>query len=171
MKINSPFRFSLKFIVLFVILAAAFEISRGTAFGRLVIDGLILSPTVALLNDSSRDRVTLEGHTIVSGASRMRVVRGCEGVELFLLLLAAIFAYPASLSHQAKGLFFGFLLAYGLSVGRLIVLDDTLRYAPAAWELMHGLIMPLLPVAVLGVYFQRWSTGTLPGPVREASET
>jgi exosortase family protein XrtM len=155
---GKPLRFSVIFLLLFGVLAGGFEASRGTAFEHVAVVDLILVPTVALINVvTPQDHVELRGRTLVSGGAQLHVTRGCEGVELLLLLTAAIAAFPARLGHKAQGWLIGFVLAYVLSVARLMILDYTLRYAPGAWEAMHGLIMPLVPVCGLALYFQRWS--------------
>lgn len=154
----SPLRFGLTFLLLFALLAGAFEASRGSVFERFVVEGLILAPTVGLINAiTPRDPVRLAGRTLVSGTTKLHVTRGCEGIELLLLLFAAIAAFPAYVMQRVRGLLFGSLLAYLLSIARLVALDFTLRYASGAWEAMHGLIMPLLPVIVMTLYFLRWS--------------
>jgi len=160
-------RFCLKFAAFLVVLLAAFETSRGTAFERFVVDDAILAPTAALLDTlAPSDRAALNGRTIVWGGAQLRVTRGCEGVELFLLLAGAVAAFPATLERRFKGLLVGFALAYLLSIARLLILAATLRYSPGVWESMHGLIMPLAPVLALALYFLRWSGATAVPAVR-----
>lgn len=158
---TTPLRFGLKFIIGFAILMGAFEASRGTAFEKFLVEDLILMPTAHLINAITPDEhVTLVGRTLSSPVSNLRVTRGCEGVEMFLLLIAAILAFPASRKYRALGLFFGAALAYALSVSRLMALHYILRYSPHAWEALHGLILPLGPIVLMALYFLRWSDGT-----------
>jgi exosortase family protein XrtM len=153
-------RFAVKFVVFFAVLAGAFEASRGTAFEIFIVEDLILLPTTALINTVTPDEhVELAGRTIASPGANLRVTRGCEGVEMFLLLAAGIAAFPASLRRRVQGLLFGATLAYLLSVARLMALHYILRYSPTAWEALHGLILPLGPIIVIALYFMRWSAG------------
>jgi exosortase/archaeosortase family protein len=158
---SSNFRtliFGIKFAVIFAVLMGGFEASRGTAVERFLVEDFILQPTAALIRViDANDNVQVVGRTLKSNGSRLRVVRGCEGVEIFLLLAAAILAYPASWAARARGLGSGFLLAYALSVGRLIALHFTLRYAPNAWEYLHGFVLPLGPIFLTMVYFMAWT--------------
>lgn len=166
MKMSAPLKFGVKFVLVFFVLAAAFEASRGSRVEHFVVVDLILVPTTDLINVvTPRDPVELTGRTFVTPTTRMHVTRGCEGIELFLLLAAALAAFPARLMHKAGGLLVGSVLAYVLSVTRLMVLDYTLRYVPRGWEAMHGLIMPLVPVIVMALYFLRW-TGKSNAPRR-----
>jgi exosortase family protein XrtM len=154
----TPLKFAVRFLVAFAIFMGAFEASRGTEFERFLIEDLILAPTTAIINVVSPDEhVVLIGRTISSAGSKLRVTRGCEGVEMFLMLIAAIAAFPASLKRRVQGLLFGSVLAYVLSVARLIALHYILRYSPTAWEALHGLIMPLAPIIVMALYFMHWS--------------
>jgi exosortase/archaeosortase family protein len=157
-----PLRFGLKFVIGFAILMGAFEASRGSAFERFLVEDLILVPTTYLINTvTPNEHVKLVGRTLVSpgGTSSLRVTRGCEGIEMFLLLIAAILAFPATLGQRARGLLAGAMLAYGLSVARLMALHYVLRHSPSAWEALHGLILPLGPIVLMALFFLRWSAG------------
>jgi exosortase family protein XrtM len=162
MMMTTPLRFGIKFLIGFAILMGLFEASRGSAFERLLVEDFILVPTTYLINTvTPHEHVKLVGRTLVSpaGESSLRVTRGCEGIEMFLLLIAAILAFPATLEQRARGLLVGAMLAYGLSVTRLMALHYILRYSSSAWEALHGLILPLGPVVLMALFFMRWSTG------------
>lgn len=152
-------KFALKFIVVFALLTGGFEASRGTGFERFVVETGILVPTTRLINVlTPQEHVTLIGRTIASpDGSRLRVTRGCEGIEMFLLLVAAILAFPASSRRRVQGLLVGSVLAYALSLIRLALLHYVLRYSPNAWEALHGLVLPLGPVLIMVLYFLYWS--------------
>jgi exosortase family protein XrtM len=155
----SPLRFGLTFLVTFAILMGSFEASRGTAFERVFVEDLILAPTCALIHAATPgDQVTRVDRTLVSPGANLHVTRGCEGVEMFLLLMAGIVAFPAPRKRRIQGLLLGSLLAYVLSVARLMALHYTLRYSPGGWEALHGLILPLGPVILMALFFMRWTS-------------
>jgi len=155
----TPLRFAVRFVLGFAVLLAAFEASRGTAFERFVVEGLILHPAALVINLlHPTEHVQLIGRTLAFDAgAALRVTRGCEGIEMFLLLIAAILAFPASWQRRAQGLLVGSLLAYVLSIIRLTLLCLILRYSPTLWEALHGLVLPLGPIVLLAIYFARWS--------------
>ena len=156
---SQPLRFALRFLIAFAVLAGAFEASRGTVFERFVVEDAILVPTVASLNSlTPGERVELQGRTIMTPSSRLHVTRGCEGVEMFLLLAAAILAFPASLKRRVQGFLVGAGLAYVLAVVRLALLDFVLRYLPGWWGTLHGLVLPLGPIIILALFFLHWSS-------------
>src|SRR5271165_556726 len=102
---------------MFTVLLAAFETARGTAFERFLVEDLIMNPTTALINlVTPGDHVHLKDRTIVSPGANLHVTRGCEGIEMFLLLIAGIAAFPAGNKRRVAGLLTGAALAYVLSV-------------------------------------------------------
>jgi exosortase family protein XrtM len=139
----------------------SFEASRGTAFERFIVEDLILLPTKSLINTlTPQEHVALVGRAVVSPGANLRVTRGCEGVEMFLMLAAGILAFPATFKQRVRGLLLGSLLAYALSVGRLMSLHYVLRYSPNAWEALHGLVLPLGPIILMALFFMRWSAAS-----------
>jgi exosortase/archaeosortase family protein len=164
-----PLAFGLRFLVLFGVLAGGLEACRGTAFERWLVEDAILVPTVRLINAATpAERAVLVGRTIdAAGGPGLHVTRGCEGIELFLMLVAAIAAFPASLARRVQGLVLGSLLAYLLSVARLMALYYTLVHSPGAWEALHGLILPLGPVVLMALYFLRWSSAIPASPTAQ----
>ena len=156
----SPLRFALIFLLGFAFLMGSFEATRGTAFERFLVETLILEPTTGLINTiTPGEHVQLVGRVLMSPeGSSLRVTRGCEGIEIFLMLIAAILAYPASWQRRTQGLLWGSLLAYVLSVTRLMLLHYILRYSPTLWEALHGFVLPLGPIVLMALFFLRWSS-------------
>jgi exosortase family protein XrtM len=155
---TAPLRFAIKLVVGFAVLMGVFEASRGTAFERFLVEDLILVPTTRLINAvTPQEHVELAGRTLASAGANLRVTRGCEGVEMFLMLVAGILAFPASWKRRAQGLVVGSILVYVLSLARLMALHYILRYSPGAWEALHGLVLPLGPLALIALYFTHWT--------------
>jgi exosortase family protein XrtM len=154
----TPLRFGIRFIIGFAALMGAFEASRNTAFEHFLVVDAILMPTTHLIDTlTPSEHVKLIDRTIASPGSSLRITRGCEGIEMFILLTAAIVAFPASLKSRLRGLFYGAILAYVLSISRLVGLHYALRYSPGVWETLHGLVAPLGPIVLLALFFMHWS--------------
>jgi exosortase family protein XrtM len=166
-----PLRFALAFVALSVLLIGGFEALRGTAVERFLVETLILKPTTALINVMTpSEPAQLIGRKLVSArGNTLNVTRGCEGIEMFLLLLAALLAFPASARQRLQGLVWGSLIAYALSLTRLLLLHYTLSYRPALWEALHGLVLPLGPIAVLALYFMHWTAASSAAHARHAA--
>jgi exosortase family protein XrtM len=167
----TPLRFALAFLMLSVLLIGGFEVLRGTAVERFLVETLILKPTTSLINVvTPSEHAALIGRKLVSArGATLNVTRGCEGIEMFLLLLAALLAFPASGRQRLHGLLWGSLIAYALSLTRLLLLHYTLTYRPALWEALHGLILPLGPIVVLALYFMHWTAATSAAASRHAT--
>jgi exosortase family protein XrtM len=162
-----PLRFGLKFVIGFALLTGAFEASRGSSVEKFLVEDIILVPATYLINAATPgEHVVLVGRTISSAGSNLRVTRGCEGIEMFILLAAAIMSFPAGLKRRAQGLLMGAALAYVLSVSRLMLLHYILRYSPTAWEALHGLVLPLGPIILMALYFMWWTAAALPAQPR-----
>ncbi len=159
-KANSTLRFALIFLVVFGVLMASFEFSRGTSFEQWVVEDGVVAPATALINliNPNEGAVRIE-RTIASPTSRLHVTRGCEGIEMILMLAAAVIAFPASWRRRLGGIVIGSVLAYGLGLLRLVALYFVLRYSPTAWEALHGLVLPLAPIILIACYFLYWSGG------------
>jgi exosortase family protein XrtM len=169
-RATAPLRFALTFTLCFAALFGGFEASRGSAFERFVVEDLILVPTTALIDRITPDEHAelTSGRVIASPGANLHVTRGCEGIEMFLLLVSGIVAFPASARRRAQGLLLGSLLAYTLSISRLMALHYILHYSPAAWEALHGLVLPLAPIILMGLFFMDWS-GRAVQPARARS--
>jgi exosortase family protein XrtM len=155
---TSPLRFGIRFAIGFALLMGAFEASRNSAFEHFLVVDAILVPTTHLIDAlTPSEHIQLIDRTIASPGSSLRITRGCEGIEMFILLTAAILAFPASFKSRLQGLFYGAILAYVLSISRLVALHYALRYSPGTWETLHGLVAPLGPIVLMGLFFMRWS--------------
>jgi exosortase family protein XrtM len=167
---RSTLRFALLFLAYFGVLMGAFEASRGTVAEAFAVEGLFLMPTVSLINRiTPAEGVRVEGRALRSPHVDLRIIRGCEGVETVLMLVAAVLAFPATVRRRFTGVLVGGSLAYGLSLARILLLYYSLRYSHATYAAVHGLLAPLLPIAFIGLYFSAWSANDGRRPATEAS--
>lgn len=123
-----------------------------------VSDWLVAAPaayTLAALFPA--DAVVVDANTINSRAVRLNILPGCEGTELYVLLLAGVIAFPSGLRSRAWGLLLGLSLAFLLNQVRVVVLYVTVRDLPAWFGLVHAHLAPTALVIALGIYFTLWS--------------
>jgi exosortase family protein XrtM len=167
----TPLRFAIAFLALSLLLIGGFEALRGSAVERFLVETLILKPTTALIDLlTPAEHVQLIGRKLVCAhGPTLNVTRGCEGIEMFLLLFAAVLAFPASGRLRLQGLLWGSLLAYALSIIRLMLLHYVLVQSPALWQALHGLVLPLGPIVLLGLYFLHWTAGASQATPRHAT--
>lgn len=155
----TPWQFGCKFALFFTVLFLVWEGARGSRFEGLLMHDLVLAPTANLINMMApSEAVRVEAHRLVTSSSALRITRGCEGIEMLLLLTAGLLAFPATLKHRVRGFLIGLAIVYFLTIARIVLLHFALRYSPNAWDMLHGLVLPLSPVLLVALYFLRWST-------------
>lgn len=149
-------RFVLLFAVLFGVLQLALVWTRAP-----IADWLVAAPAGwALAHALPDDRVAVRANEIRSARVRLNVLPGCEGTELFFLLLAGVIAFPTSWRAKLAGLALGLPLVFALNIVRVAALYVTVRDFPAQFGLMHGYVAPTAFVALLGVFFSCWTACT-----------
>lgn len=108
----------------------------------------------------------IDPNTIVTGPTLMdpvsrfgvTIVAGCNGVEATIMLLAAMVAYPASLTAKAWGLVIGTIAVQGLNLVRVVSLYFIGRWSMPAFEFAHlyaWQVLILLDVLVVWLLWLR----------------
>ncbi len=86
---------------------------------------------------------------------------GCNGVEAFVVLCAAVLAFPASWRHKALGLVTGFAAIQLLNVLRIISLFYLGQWSMPAFEFAHSYLwQALIMLDVLAVWLIWVRAGT-----------
>lgn len=154
-KISRPARFVLLFAFCFV---------AGI--------GLVLSPPVQLLDESfSRDLVKVShgviamcgGVASVEGAILrapsgfgVEMKDGCNGINVTILLWAAVIAFPASWKMKSFGLAAGTLAIQFLNIARFISLFYLGQYSASWFEFAHTYLWETLLILDAMVVFWFW---------------
>jgi exosortase family protein XrtM len=150
-------RGGLRFVALFALIFAALQLVLVKTRAP-VADWLVAAPaaqTLALALPS--DHIVASANQIYSKHVRLNILPGCEGTELFFLLLAGVAAFPVSWRAKLLGLAIGLPLVFALNIARIALLYVTVRDHPAQFELVHSYIAPTAFVACLGVFFWWWT--------------
>lgn len=151
------------FLAWFALLYAAVDVSRDTAAMRAWIEMCTLAPGAALLNAVYGDgAVVARGLSLVGDAATLRVVHGCDGVEMLLLVAAACLAAPLSWRARLAGLALGALLMQSANILRIAGLFIALRSDPQAFAVGHGVIAPAASVALGAAFFVLWLRASSP---------
>lgn len=138
---------------LFVLIVATLQWgwgeARGTAVERAVIHTATVGMAVASINAMTPAvRAQAAGSRIKSPRGSINVLNGCEGTEVLFLLFAALFAYPLTWPARMIGLLGGTLLIFVANQIRLVVLFYSLQSDRALFDPLHGLVMPLILIAL-----------------------
>jgi exosortase family protein XrtM len=102
------------------------------------------------------EETRVEGNTIVSGSFRLNIAQGCEGIEGFLLIGAAILAFYMSIRLKLLGLLWGFLVIYFANLLRIVLLYYVLKYRPSLFDFMHIFVGQTFIIVVGILFFVFW---------------
>ncbi len=102
-------------------------------------------------------KVSITGTIISSSAFAVDIKNGCNGLEAMLLLVAAIFAFPATWGSRVSGILAGSLAVQALNVVRIVSLFLLGRYYPQVFQLFHTGVWQILIILVGVGIFLLWS--------------
>ena len=149
-------RGGLRFVALFALIFGALQLALVRTQAP-VADWLVAAPAGwTLAHVVPSDHVGVRANHIYSTRVRLNILPGCEGTELFFLLLAGVIAFRTSWRAKLAGLALGMPLVFALNIGRVGLLYITVRDYSTYFELVHGYLAPTVFVAGLGVFFWWW---------------
>ena len=131
-----------RFFVLFLVLLAALFALELTPWAQ---QYLVVPWTNALAAISTSIVTLFDSNVIASGkvirsmtnGFAVSIEAGCNGVEATIVLVAAIFAYPAPWRHRLIGLAIGIVAVQALNVVRVISLFYIGQWDLAVFEWAH----------------------------------
>lgn len=92
----------------------------------------------------------------------IQILNGCDGTEVWFLLVAALLVFPFGWTRRWVGLLLGTIWVFGLNQMRLLALFYAFRQDPALFNQLHGVVAPMvLILAILGfvVALKQWEPG------------
>lgn len=79
--------------------------------------------------------------TLIEGASfAVNIRNGCNGLEAMVIFIAAVIAFPASLTRRALGTILGILFIYSINLLRVVGLYLTGLYLPQFFNVAHTVV-------------------------------
>ena len=151
-----------RFLAIFVAIFAALQLAAVTS-RHYVGDWLVAWPAQFTLRALyAEDGIVVDENRIESQRVRLNILPGCEGTELFVLLVAGVLAFPAPWRAKLRGLALGLPLAFALNQLRVVGLYAVVRDHGSSFDLVHGYLAPTALVVALGAYFWLWSARALP---------
>jgi exosortase/archaeosortase family protein len=91
------------------------------------------------------------------GRYSLRIVKDCDAMDVTILLVAAMLAFPASAGRRAMGLAGGVAVVLVANLARISALYFIGVSAPGAFEFAHRDLFPLLLVLLAGAVFVLWA--------------
>ena len=144
--------------ITFVLVAAALQWGWAQFSGlwveRLVIDDATVGTAVTLIN-----AVTPHVHAVGHGSKidafggGINILNGCEGTEVWFLLIGALMAYPLLWRSRLLGIAIGAGIIFVLNQARLLALFYSFRSDPALFNHLHTLVAPVILIAATVLLF------------------
>jgi exosortase/archaeosortase family protein len=153
---------ALRFVVFSLILLVGWACARQTAPARELVAYTVVMPA-GWLSNLVGDRPTLAtGDSLSTSRGAILVRPGCEGIELMLLVCAAVLAWPGSVRRRLIGVVAAVILLTIANDLRLALLLKAIEVDRAAFEWLHGVGGPLLLVAIAGGFLMFWTRPICP---------
>ena len=104
------------------------------------------------------DSVSATGSQIVFGSSSLEIVRGCDGVSTYFLLVSAIVSIAASWRRVFIGVVAATVFVYLLNQCRIVALYFILTRRAEWFSPLHSYVFPTLFVLAAVVFFTAWAS-------------
>jgi exosortase/archaeosortase family protein len=157
------------FLLVFSVLQVAWELSRGGALEQLVIHDIMVRPAAALIQLlSPAIGAAADGYSIRAAGGGLNIRNGCEGVEAVFLLLAAFASTPMGWRSRLAGMAAGIALVLAANQLRILTLFYAWREDPALFATLHGTVVPVATVLLVGGYYHAWLAHMAPRNVTRA---
>ncbi len=105
----------------------------------------------------STEGVTVHQNALISSRAHLEVVRGCDGVGVMMLIIAAILVFSTSLKHKITGLVSAVGLVYVLNLIRIVGLYFVVAYQSDWFLPLHSFIAPTLIILLCSLFFMYWA--------------
>ena len=94
--------------------------------------------------------------TLASSKAAITVGRGCDGVEVLAILLAAAVATPATLTRRAGFLACGVAGLLVLNIARLLSLLYAESISPTFMQALHIYVWPVIVLSACMCLWYKW---------------
>jgi exosortase family protein XrtM len=147
--------FIVKFILFFII-GQAIYLTVRPSLSPLLTGKLTASVGAHLINLFMPGEHAFAAGSLISGSVSLNIIVGCDGIEGLILVLAALGAYPMSVSRKWTGIGIGAVLIYIANLLRVVALYYTLKLDPDAFSFMHMYAGQAFIIFVGFLFFLAW---------------
>ena len=158
-------RWLLLWLVLYGVALWAYKASYSF-FRDVLIYQLQIRPAAWILQHSLPDMpLQIQEASIRSPAVTLELRHGCDGVEVWLMLVTALLAYPMPWRRRTRGLAGGTLLVLGLNLVRIVSLFHIALSRPGWMAAAHEFGWPAVMVlSAVGFIFLQFESPATPPP-------
>lgn len=154
---------SIRFIVFFGMIYGLFHAAYMLLPDEVLSDQIyplaIGELSAAMINViDPQEQAVSERNMVMSRFVRLDIVRGCDGSGVWFLIIAAIFAFPASWRNRALGALLATLLVYAVNQVRIVGLYFVVARQESWFVTVHTLIAPTLIIVIVSAFFLWWAS-------------
>ncbi len=102
-------------------------------------------------------KTTLSGSVVYSSDFSVEIVEGCTGLFVFILLLSATVAFPASWSRRLTGIGIGAAMVFVVNWARIVSLFYLGRAYPDLFEEFHVYVWQGVIIVLVTLYWYTWA--------------
>lgn len=155
-----PFgRFALS-LLLWVALFAGSTILYNRTFhltSPILVRWVQIAPAAVLLERTLPDvPVTRLTTALRIPGLEVQLLRGCDGMEAWLMLMTALLVFPAPWKRRALGMLWGSLLIFILNQIRIVSLFHVALRRPDWFDIAHGTVWQGLMALAIAVFILAW---------------
>ncbi|MFN3914694.1 MAG: exosortase/archaeosortase family protein [Aquabacterium sp.] len=146
------------FLAIFAALQGWYStVARNTWIERLVIDEVTVKSAAALIQlIDPATGVQPVGSRLHAPGGGINIINGCEGVDVLFLMMAAMLVAPISLNARLMGIVLGICVVLTLNQARVIGLFYAYRLDRSLFDMLHGVVAPLMLIVAVSGYFLLW---------------
>jgi exosortase H (IPTLxxWG-CTERM-specific) len=160
----------LRFVLTFTVLVVGLFLAELTPWGQKYV-AVPWTQTVAKVSAglvANFDKTAAaQGKVLYNQATGagVSIEAGCNGLEVMIILLAAVLAFPATWKQRLAGLAIGFVAIQGLNLLRIISLFYLIQWDRAIFQFAHEYLwqaLIMLDVLVVWLLWIRYVTPSAP---------
>jgi exosortase family protein XrtM len=150
-----------RFICVFSAMLLAFNLLYFLFADRLlenfILPVLVAKPCASVMNFiNPNNGIYVTGNRLRTFGVSFEIIRGCDGIQGFFLIVCALCAYRMPIREKIPGLFLGLVLAYALNIARIVVLFYLYRGHSAYFDFAHQFVGQTITILFLGIFFIFW---------------
>lgn len=156
LKDSEEFKGILTFLCLFILLQQIWLQISNTDLGAWWINDVITQALRWTITWIQTEPVSVMGSMVVGAHVSMNIANGCDGMDMMLMLVSALFSSTLSLKHKLLGSLCGLIFLFLINQLRLLLLFYVVQHHRDHFMFIHGILAPLLILGVTGIFYAWW---------------
>lgn len=146
------------FLAVFALLQGWYNAAaRDTWIERLVIDQVTVKAAASLIQSFDPGvGVQPVGSRLHAPGGGINIINGCEGIDVMLMMTAAMLVAPIAWKARLAGMVLGTMVTLTLNQVRVVGLFYAYRTDRGVFDMLHGVVAPMLLILAMAGYFLLW---------------